>query len=235
MDIRLETTVPGFVERAYSESINTINAHAEQYNFIERVNELFIEVINLPALDNKFIRVFAGMSHAAYLSVALLGTSGQLPTLYMAARGCVETAITGFYLSQHPELRHVWFNRHDSEEAKKKTRETFSPSKMKKELKHVSPAAGNQWDNFYEACIDYGAHPNVLGFWGSFDPVESAGEGAWLYLRSEGPFFSYALTNVAYAGLTALFTLEYPLRIELLTAGITQRVIDLQKEVAAKM
>lgn len=235
MDIRPETTVPGFVERAYRESLKTIDAHAEPYDFIERVNELFIETISLPVLAGKFIRVFAGMSHAAYLSAAQLGTSGQLPTLYMAARGCVETAITGFYLSQHPELRHVWFDRHDSEDAKKKARDTFSPTKMKKALKQVNPAAGNQWENFYEASIDYGAHPNVLGFWGSFDPAESGGEGAWLYLRCEGPFFSYALTNLAYAGLTALFTLEYPLRMELFAAGITQRLVDLQKQVAARM
>lgn len=230
MDIKSETTVPGFVERAYNQSLNTINAHAEPYAFIERVNELFIATINLPALADKFIRVFAGMSHAAYLSAAQLGTSGQLPTLYMAARGCVETAITGFYLSQHPELRQVWFNRHDSEDSKKKARDAFSPGKMKKELKQVNPAAGNQWEKFYEASIDYGAHPNVIGFWGSFDPTQSGGEGAWLYLRAEGPFFSYALTNVAYAGLTALFALEYPLRTELFTAGITQRLVDLQKE-----
>jgi hypothetical protein len=235
MDIKPETTVPEFVRRAYNQSLKTINAHAEPYAFIERVNELFIATITVPALADKFVRVFAGMSHAAFLSAAQLGTSGQLPTLYMAARGCVETAITGFYLSQHPELRHVWLNRHGSEDAKKKARETFSPGKMKKELKQVNPAVGDQWESFYEASIDYGAHPNVLGFWASFDPTESGGEGAWLYLRSEGPFFSYALTNVAYAGLTALFTLEYPLRMELLTAGITHRLVDLQKEVAAKM
>jgi hypothetical protein len=235
MEIKAEITVPGFVERAYKESLKTIAAHAEPYQFIERANELFIETINLPSLENSFLRVFVGMSHAAYLSAAQLGTSGQLPTLYMAARGCVETAITGFYLERHPELRQVWFDRHNDQASKKKSRATFSPTKMKDELKGVNPAVGNQWELFYESSIDYGAHPNVLGFWGSFDPAESGGEGAWLYLRTDGPFFNYALTNLAYAGLTALFTVEYPLRNELMSAGITSRLMKLQTEMAAKM
>jgi hypothetical protein len=230
-----ETTIPGFVKRVHEHSLKTINAHAEPYQLLEAVNDVFITAIGLPDLQTHIARVFLGMSHEAYLSAAQLGTSGQLPTLYMAARGCIETAITGFYLSQHPELVQVWFDRNNDEVSRKKARETFWPAKMKNELKDANRGVGNQWENFYEACVDLGAHPNVLGFWGSFDPAADEGRGAWLYLQTEGQFFKNALNNMAYAGLTALFTFEFPLRMIFFKGGITQRLIDLQNRVALRM
>ena len=147
---------------------------------------------------------FAAMSHAAFLAAVKLAASGELLPSYFVFRGCLEDALYGFYLLNHPELKPIWTARQDSDDAKKQVRTAFTIGGMRKLLEEKSLSIGKQFGIVYETLIDFGAHPNTLAFTSHLAPIPGSTDQMWQYINLETLDQAMAFRLGAMTGLNAL-------------------------------
>lgn len=63
----------------------------------------------------------------------------------------------------------VWIKRGEDEQSLKDCRGMFTYSKLKQNLSKLSPGLGRKVSDLYEHTLDYGAHPNVQGYFTTCD------------------------------------------------------------------
>ena len=62
-----------------------------------------------------FAGFFLLRAHSNYLGACRLCWSAQIPESYALLRSCLENALYGLYLANHPESRETWLRRHDDD------------------------------------------------------------------------------------------------------------------------
>ncbi|MBO6883053.1 MAG: hypothetical protein JJ869_05655 [Marivita sp.] len=121
-------------------------------------------------------------------------------------------------------------DRHDNEEARKKVRNTFSITKIQKQICSKTPELGEIFTLLYERSIDYGAHPNERGASLSTEikHLDDGGvEFGTIYLHADGMQLDFAVRSAAQVGLWVLRIAQeiYPLRTQAL--GMDHVISDL--------
>jgi hypothetical protein len=116
-------------------------------------------------------------AYQMFLAGARMGLSGHAVAVFPLLRAAIESAAYGFLMELKPELAVIWTNRHKSEADKKACRSAFTFDKAIANLKEKSPDIYALAKGTYEAAIDYGAHPNVIGVFGHVSIDENRSDG----------------------------------------------------------
>lgn len=150
-----------FIIAAEQNSRTASNQFKNDFDKLVSVDEVLNKAaINLDNTIDWFVGFFLIRSHAAWRGAVRLATSGELPESYVVFRACLENALYGFYLYKNPTSSKTWLSRHDSDEAKKKTRNEFTYANVLNELKNYDDKLSGITSELYERTIDYGGHPN---------------------------------------------------------------------------
>ena len=152
-----------------------------------------------------------GRACGNFFAAVRLAASGQLTESYAQLRVCIENALYASYISSKPTLAKVWGDRHESEQKKKKCRDSFKISSMIKNLQLQSPALAKRAKKDYNTCIDFGAHPNERSVIPNIQMVKKGPVKLHL-LNTEPGFFGACLLAVVSMGLLVveIFEKVYP-------------------------
>jgi hypothetical protein len=116
-------------------------------------------------------------AYQMFLAGARMGLSGHAVAVFPLLRVALESAAYGFLIELKPELASIWTNRQKSEDDKRACRNVFTFDKAVADLQAKSPDIYALAKGIYEAAIDYGAHPNVMGVFGHVSIDENRQDG----------------------------------------------------------
>jgi hypothetical protein len=150
----------------------------------------------------------------------------------MVLRGCIESALYGFYLSKNKNSHETWLNRHASEKALKLVNDEFKIVNLFAVLKTTDLQIHDAAKILYDRTIDFGAHPNELALTSLLrkNEEEDLIQFDLLYLSGDTPAFRFALKTTAQIGLCALLIFKnvYSKRFSLL--GLDEKLARLKVE-----
>lgn len=131
----------------------------------------------------------------------------------------------------------IWFERNDSEAAKKRMREAFTVTAIRSAIAVCDAKLADVFQHLYEQSIDQGGHPNQLTVMGSttMSDIDDGKRLQQIYLHADGVVLDATLKTVVEAGICCLMILQhtatFKARFELL--GIKHRLIDLRRNSGA--
>ncbi len=226
---------PGWTKDELTKFIETANrnawatyVHLPEYAKRLNVVHLLFKTAgeNLTNSPDWFTGFFLLKSHSHYLAATRLATSCQIPETYMVLRGCLESALYGFYLHKHPASRVVWLSRHNDEASKKQVRREFQIGTMLDEVKGIDTSLANVLEQLYDQTIDYGAHPNERALSAHLRRQDGDDfvQFNYHYLDDNPLALQLALKTCLRVGIDCLklFRLVYQERFDLL--GLTQQI-----------
>lgn len=101
-------------------------------------------------------------AHASFRAAIHLALTGQVPPVYMALRGALESAMYAALMVSEPKLADIWTARHQSDEARRRCKNAFGTGECRRALtKLQNKMFADMVEERYSATIDFGAHPNV--------------------------------------------------------------------------
>jgi hypothetical protein len=168
-----DPTVAGFLRTARENESEAITHHEKFMAFLERVDQKFRCLMIAGTGDNVLARIMVLAAHAYQLSAIRVALSGQSPSAFTSLRASVECALYSLIMQEQEGADTIWANRNLDREACKRT---FTASKGMK-LLEFDPNLKTLAQQVYDACIDFGAHPNPIAVLKNLQ-VEDAGD-AW--------------------------------------------------------
>jgi len=169
-------------------------------------------------------------AHSAFRASSVLVMSGQVYEAQATLRLCLEHASYGFYIGDDDERWRRWMSRHDSDTGRKAVRNEFTATKIQASLAGAAPKIGAAFSTLYEGVIDFGAHPNELGFSVStfVQHEDDRVHFNTIYLHADGLPLDLGIKTTARIGLCALMIarLIYPEKLKLL--GIHEEVDEMK-------
>jgi hypothetical protein len=158
-----------FLEHAHTNSLAFFEENSGDAALLIRVDAAYRErIASLPLIGATedeaalALRIFLFMAHSAYLAATRLCSSGQLAEAYALIRACLERALYASFLAKNHEARAAWFERAETTEARKRSKQLLKVSDMIRTLPETgNDATATEVQSLYDAAIDHGAHPNV--------------------------------------------------------------------------
>ena len=146
-------------------------------------------------------------------------------------RQCLEAALYGAYINQHPNAFETWVKRIQDDASRQKMKKEFTVANLRKTLETLDPDTFALWSRLYEKTIDFGAHPNPSALLSALKKQEHDKGIRWevSYLTKEPEVIRGAMKSVAQVGIVSLrvFRHVFPKRFE--TLGITKSFPALQE------
>ncbi len=214
------------IDGTHGNSRNYLDENPEIAGLLQDIENVYAELLSLPALTKHGPLIFVAMTHATYLAAVQLSTSGQLPPSYMTSRGVLEASIYGWWVNERPELKKIWSNRDESEEARQLVKNSFKIGDIRKALKAKRPAFENQFGKAYKRTIDLGAHPNAASHWTNMTDPDENRESTYLYINQEHPAQRVAVLTSASCAVTALVLFLDAFKDSLITTSLPHRITD---------
>ena len=125
-----------------------------------------------------------------------------------------------------------WLRRGESDDNRKALRKEFHNDKIKDHIAIAAPVMREQFDHHYNQLIEFGAHPNEMGY-SLNTTIDRNDDGdahiKTIYLRDDGVQLGKGLKIAGQIGLWALHLMQllYAARYELL--GIRSDLDELRK------
>jgi len=151
-----------FIQVAQDTTTETLKSLPEALEYLNQVDLLFREYIsNAGNLSSPIAAVLLMNAHASYRAATRLTISGQLPPVFMALRGVIESALYANAMVIEKNLQGIWLQRHRDEEARNRCKNSFTTKQL---FKHLKIAHDSEFvimiKDHYDSTIDFGAHPN---------------------------------------------------------------------------
>jgi len=212
-----------FIDAARHNTFGTFVTHRRAYDVLVEINALFRKAQeHLSHSEDWLPAMFLLRSHSCFLGATRLAISGQLAETYMVLRGAIEAALYGHFLFRDPGSRGpIWSGRHDSEEAHRLMRNTFTHGAVLRCLKKYRESLAEKIDGLYSRTIDYGGHPNERGLLQSLELDNTEEQDFKLtlnYLGGDSPGYRFCIQTLIESGLATLevFTLVFWERFSLI-------------------
>lgn len=160
-------------------------------------------------------------AHSAFRAGVGAIMGGQFFESQALLRLCLEHAAYGFYIGADRGRMERWLRRGDSEDNRTAMRKEFHNDKIKDHLQAAAPVMREQFDRHYRQLIEFGAHPNEMGYSLNMT-IERTDAGdaiiQTVYLQSDGVQLDIGLKVAGQIGLWALHLMQllYRERFELL-------------------
>lgn len=146
--------------------------------------------------------------------------AGQASDLYPILRSCLEYSAYGLYIDHNDHLGEIWLRRHDDEAGLKAVKAEFKIQKIRNAISNKDKRLAEIFDELYQRCIDYGAHPNERGLSinGRIEDQNGDKVISQHLLHGNGPILDFLLKTTSQVGVCALqiFQLALVSRFELL-------------------
>lgn len=151
-----------FIQVAQDTTAETIKNLPEALEYLSQIDLLFREFIsNAGNPSSPIAAVLLMNAHASFRAAIRLTISGQLPPVFMALRGAIESALYANAMVIDKNLQDIWLQRHRDEEARNRCKNSFTTKQL---FKYLKTAHGSEFvdaiHDHYESTIDFGAHPN---------------------------------------------------------------------------
>ena len=192
------------------------------------------EMRDLIRLDGLFLKLMKGAinvrpffplnfllrAHSAYRAAVGAVMAGQLYEAQTLLRLCLEHGAYGFYIGDDSARWERWMRRSDSDASRKAVAKEFHNSKVKEHINKEAKRLGAQFELLYNRLIEFGAHPNELGFSVNTN-IRKDGENVHfetVYLQADEKRYDLGLKTSGQVGLWVLHIMQlvYPERYELL-------------------
>lgn len=210
----------------------TFNNKPDAVADLVRIDALFVKFLDGAINPRPFMPMnFMLRAHSSFRVAAGSVLAGQVYEAQAQLRLCLEHGAYGFYIGDNKDRWQRWMNRSTSDEAKQAVRQEFSHTKVAKHIQAAATKLGDLFEHLYDRLIDFGAHPNELGF-SSNSAVREDGENVHfdtIYLQGDGLPLDLALKTTGQVGLWVLhiMQLQYRERYDLL--GIKQQVEEIRQ------
>ena len=154
-------------------------AEAPQLMFlVDQMDEIFQREIFAHDFDAPPTAALLVMNaYTMLLSAVRQALSGHVVTTYPVARAALESACYAFLIARDETKSDIWFDRHTSQKALKTCRQTFTAKSAADELKLIDPVMAEYVLAYYDASIDFGAHPNRKSVTDHLEDSGAVGEG----------------------------------------------------------
>jgi hypothetical protein len=238
-------------ENAYR-TVNTLRVDVKQLRDAYDTYLLGLQALNRYHEDQIYFErgghsydLVVAFLHSSIVSIAstfILVASQQLVEANKTLRGCLETALYGYYLTAHPEKWEIWKSRpallpstsdidaiNEIRRKRKAVGAEFSASRILKELQSVDARLHRYAQSLYEQCIDWGAHYNISAM-RTVASKSYAGDAAIIELAILGADREHVKVTLAKATEVALCSLrifDVALRPIWNPAGISDRIASL--------
>ncbi len=147
--------------------------------------------------------------------------AGQLFESQALLRLCLEHAAYGFYIGADTDRMERWLRRGDSDDNRKVVRKEFHNDKIRAYIEGSSLVMREQFDHHYSQLIEFGAHPNEMGY--SLNTIMHRNDAGGttiqtVYLQADSMQLDNGLKVAGQIGLWALHLMQllYSERFELL-------------------
>ena len=130
-------------------------------------------------------------------------------------------------INRKPELEEVWWNRHESDAARKKVPGEFSLAKIKDSIASSDPGLSGIFCTLYERTIDFGAHPNEMSVTSGIRIEEK--EINLIYLHGDVLVLDHSLLTVAQVGVCVLLIFQEIFREQFELLGVSSELLKLRK------
>ncbi len=204
--------VSDFIKGAYENTFATFVNMKSDYERIRRIDAKFRKALDyLHNTPDWFIAFFLLRSHSSYLGAARLSMSAQVYETYMILRGCLESALYGFFIAKDPTAKKAWVDRHETEQTLRLMKNTFKIGSIFSLLKKTDDKVYEAIQELYDRTIDYGAHPNPNGVLSTLQVQENDEDVHFQlkYLTNDPVQLQLALKTTAQVGVGALMLFRY--------------------------
>jgi len=136
-------------------------------------NEIFSIAISEEPTSNLLII----NAYAMLLAGVREALSGHVVCVFPIVRAALESSCYAYLIANDAAKADIWLERHSSEDAVKRCRNVFTAKKAVDILRCSDPVMADYVWEFYEASIDFGAHPNTKSVIGHLSNSGPVGEG----------------------------------------------------------
>jgi hypothetical protein len=151
-----------FLAAAWRNTVHSFSAETDHYRTLAEVDAVFRALVGDAGVNKD--RVSAGFlvrAHAAWLTTASLGLSGQVAQAYSLMGSVLETALQGLFISGSPERQQLWLGRNDDDNAELRADTMLDMEAALTHLHELDPATANVYAKLQARAKDRGAHPNT--------------------------------------------------------------------------
>jgi hypothetical protein len=173
----------GVFRDAESNARSTAASYPDVYDILIRVDRHFRDINDsieyVTDLNLLVPQILFGRAYAATLAGFRLSISCQASEAIPLIRSCIEHSWYALHIARDSapfKKAEIWFERNDSDAAKKRSKAEFTIAKVKKSHEIVDAATAEAVSKIYELTIDYGAHPNQFGVLGSATMAQGKNE-----------------------------------------------------------
>ncbi|MBB6249160.1 hypothetical protein [Rhodanobacter sp. A1T4] len=137
--------------------------------------ELFGEATHLAPVPASIVV----QSFYFWLAAVRVALSGHATAVYPLLRTGLEAACYAYKLVKDPTLTSVWLARDRNAESRKKCRQAFTSAVSEvAKLPEIDPLLGTAIREMYDACIDFGGHPNPRALFDHLNMSDNTGSDA---------------------------------------------------------
>ena len=221
-----------FLDVARRNCLATFGRVKKTYHLLTSVDSEYRAVIeNLNQTKEVMLAAFLLRSHSCWLTAVGLALSCQVYETYPILRDCVEVSLYGWYIDRNREALNAWAHREDDEKSKERAKNLFTIGRIFKELRATYPSLHESVSHLYNRTIDFGAHPNVLGFSTNWAVKEGNGQVTFetRYQNTEALPVILALKTTAEVGIASLSLFRWVWRERYDLLGVTHRIDGLKR------
>ena len=229
-----EDSLSAFLDQAERNRHGTFHNKKAAWTLLREIDACFMcavdGMINPKTMLGPF---FLMRCHSSWRTACGAAMAGQAVETFQLLRPALEFAAYWLFIDRNPSMTAIWFERNDSEAAKKRMCEAFTVTAIRSAIAVCDAKLADVFQHLYEQSIDQGGHPNQLAIMGS-TTMSDVDEGARLqqiYLHADGVVLDAALKTVVEVGICCLMILQhtttFKARFELL--GIKHRLRELRR------
>jgi hypothetical protein len=128
---------------------------------IDRMDQIFHDdLFSYPVDIHPFAAMLLLNSYTMLAGAVREALSGHISCTYPITRTALESACYGFLIGSDNDRASIWVNRHKDKGSLRRCRQMFTVSKAVAALEPVSTEMAEYIQGYYDASIDFGAHPN---------------------------------------------------------------------------
>lgn len=211
-------TIADYLHATLENAQDHIAAPPQLMYMVYHMDEIFQKEILAKGLEMHPTAGFLALnSYVMLLAAVRQALSGHIVPVFPILRTALESSCYAYLIATDNSKALIWLNRHKSQSELDKCRNTFTVNKTVNGLKEISSEMAEYVKAHYDACIDFGAHPNEKSIFNHLTKIDSPNDrfDAWELTAVYGP-------NSWYVNYTLLACVEVGQAIAFLIAASSE-------------
>jgi hypothetical protein len=222
-----------FFDAAQRNSFSTFVNRKTMYDPVLECDGIYEAITNnLSDPLNEITAFLLVRCHSAYRAAARLAVATQVPEAFPLLRLCLEYGAYASLFESDDASRNIWINRNQSDQNLKQARNslTWPKSVAAVGAKDNSGKLQPLYQELYERCLTYGAHPNEDAVFQNMTMADLPNGGhahTLRYLSAESTMIEFALRTAAQVGFATLRVWQLLLSERFTLLGLDARLDQL--------